>query len=60
MVAPLTSFLVIGFSACVANARVSNYDALVLLQSFTDHFLAPANVEVAKSINSTLFAEDVR
>ncbi|WVW82297.1 hypothetical protein I302_104303 [Kwoniella bestiolae CBS 10118] len=38
---------------------LSEYQVLQVVKGFADSYLAPENVEVARSINSTLFAEDV-
>ncbi|OCF55462.1 hypothetical protein L486_06946 [Kwoniella mangroviensis CBS 10435] len=38
---------------------LSEYQALEVVKGFADSYLAPKNIEVARSINSTLFAEDV-
>ncbi|WVQ82767.1 hypothetical protein IAT38_004899 [Cryptococcus sp. DSM 104549] len=39
---------------------ITDFEAVSVVKDFADAFLAPRNVEVAKSINSTLFAEDVK
>ncbi|WWD09406.1 hypothetical protein V865_007529 [Kwoniella europaea PYCC6329] len=38
---------------------LSEYQVLEVVKGFADSYLAPKNIEVARSINSTLFAEDV-
>ncbi|WWD17858.1 hypothetical protein CI109_102302 [Kwoniella shandongensis] len=38
---------------------LSEYQALAVLNDFAESFLAPNNIEIARGINSTLFAEDV-
>ncbi|EIW72765.1 hypothetical protein TREMEDRAFT_24699 [Tremella mesenterica DSM 1558] len=38
---------------------LSTYDYLEVVKNFADNLLAPKNIAVVQSINSTLFAEDV-
>ncbi|WRT64160.1 uncharacterized protein IL334_001089 [Kwoniella shivajii] len=38
---------------------LSEFQVLQVVKGFADSYLSPKNIEVAKSINSTLFAEDV-
>lgn len=39
---------------------LNSFDALRITKEFADHYLAPNNVEVANSVNSSLFAENVK
>ncbi|KAK4688062.1 hypothetical protein P7C73_g2063, partial [Tremellales sp. Uapishka_1] len=38
---------------------LSEYEYLRIVKQFADSYLAPTNIEIANTINSTLFAEDV-
>ncbi|RXK42465.1 hypothetical protein M231_00019 [Tremella mesenterica] len=38
---------------------LSSFDFVEIVKTFADNILAPSNIKVAQSINSTLFAEDV-
>ena len=38
---------------------LTSFEVLDVLKNFADNYMAPRNAEVARTINSTLFAEDV-
>ncbi|KAK8865951.1 hypothetical protein IAR55_001100 [Kwoniella newhampshirensis] len=46
--------------ASISSLALSEYEALSVLKDFADSFLAPNNARIAHSINSTLFAPDVK
>ncbi|WVF70462.1 hypothetical protein IAT40_005252 [Kwoniella sp. CBS 6097] len=41
-------------------SALSEFEVISVVKEFADSYLAPRNVHVARSINSTLFAEDVK
>ena len=57
---PLISLLLLGLGAISPISALTEYDAVVLVKSFADSLMSPANVAVAQQGNSSLFAPDVQ
>lgn len=51
---------ILSLSSIARAAYITEYDAVVLVKTFADSFLAPVNKEIAHKGNSTLFTEDVK
>ncbi|WWC60716.1 uncharacterized protein I303_103292 [Kwoniella dejecticola CBS 10117] len=60
MLRTLLAVASLALSGMMASAAITSEQAMKAVINFADNYLAPRNAEVAASINSTLFAEDVR
>ncbi|WWD09740.1 hypothetical protein V865_007868 [Kwoniella europaea PYCC6329] len=56
----LLTILGLASAALLINGEITSKEAMDIVINFLDSYLYPKNAEVAASVNSTLFAEDVK